>query len=92
MQLATDEAAAPSSDLAPSASRPQARRSRPAERGYCRRVSSTTLMLVVVLVVFVLVPAIVVGSLFVWAAIEDGREDRRVQARLGIRRRTRLGR
>jgi hypothetical protein len=55
-------------------------------------VSSTTLILVVVLVVFVLVPAIVVGSLFVWAAIEDGREDRRLQARLGIRRRTRLGR
>ena len=29
---------------------------------------------------------------FVWAARKDGEEDRAVQARLGIRRRTRLGR
>jgi hypothetical protein len=30
--------------------------------------------------------------LFVWAARKDGEEDRAVQRRLGIRRRTRLGR
>lgn len=35
---------------------------------------------------------IVVGVLFVWAARKDGEEDRAVQKRLGIRRRTRLGR
>jgi hypothetical protein len=29
-------------------------------------------------------------GLFVWAAIQDGRKDRAVQARLGIRRRSRL--
>jgi hypothetical protein len=35
---------------------------------------------------------VVVGILFVWAARKDGEEDRAVQKRLGIRRRTRLGR
>jgi hypothetical protein len=35
---------------------------------------------------------IFVLALFVWAAVKDGREDRAVQRRLGIRRRTRLGR
>jgi hypothetical protein len=34
----------------------------------------------------------VVGILFVWAARKDGEEDRALQKRLGIRRRTRLGR
>ena len=46
----------------------------------------------IVLVLLLLVPAAVVLGLFVWAAREDGREDRALQARLGIRRRTRLGR
>jgi hypothetical protein len=47
---------------------------------------------VVVLAVFaVAVVALVLGS-FVWAAVKDGRKDRAVQARLGTRRRTRLGR
>jgi hypothetical protein len=46
----------------------------------------------VVLVLLVLAPAIVVIALFVWAARKDGQTDRAVQARLGIRRRTRLGR
>ena len=32
-----------------------------------------------------------VGWAFIWAAKEDGEEDRAVQKRLGIRRRTRLG-
>lgn len=44
------------------------------------------------LLVVVVLPAIVVGVLFVWAAAKDGREDKALQARLGIRRKTRLGR
>lgn len=46
---------------------------------------------VVVAVVVFLTAALVIG-LFLWAAVKDGREDRALQARLGIRRRTRLGR
>jgi hypothetical protein len=46
----------------------------------------------VFLVLAVLVPAILVLGLFVWAAKKDGEEDRAVQGRLGISRRTRLGR
>jgi hypothetical protein len=38
------------------------------------------------------VGVVVVGILFVWAARKDGEEDRALQKRLGIRRRTRLGR
>jgi len=48
--------------------------------------------LVIVLVLLVLVPAVLVIGLFVWAAIKDGQEDKALQTRLGIRRRTRLGR
>jgi hypothetical protein len=47
--------------------------------------------LALAVIVFVVVPSVVVGALFVWAAIKDGQEDRAVQRRLGIRRRTRLG-
>jgi hypothetical protein len=39
-----------------------------------------------------IVGVIVVTIAFVWAARKDGEEDRAVQRRLGIRRRTRLGR
>jgi hypothetical protein len=39
-----------------------------------------------------LLPAVLVGGLFLWAARKDGEEDEALQARLGIRRRTRLGR
>jgi len=35
---------------------------------------------------------VLVGVLFVWAARKDGEADRALQRRLGIRRRTRLGR
>jgi type II secretory pathway pseudopilin PulG len=35
---------------------------------------------------------VLVAVLFVWAARKDGEEDRALQARLGIRRRTRIGR
>jgi hypothetical protein len=46
----------------------------------------------IVVALVVLVPAVLVGVLFVWAAVKDGQEDRALQRRLGIRRRTRLGR
>jgi len=46
----------------------------------------------IVAVVLIVVPVIVLGVLFVWAAVKDGQEDRALQKRLGIRRRTRLGR
>jgi hypothetical protein len=45
-----------------------------------------------VAVVIFTVPLAVVFYLFVWAARKDGEEDRAVQRRLGIRRKTRLGR
>jgi hypothetical protein len=48
--------------------------------------------LALAIVLFVVVPTVVVGILFVWAAVKDGQEDRAVQARLGIKRKTRLGR
>lgn len=47
--------------------------------------------LILVSVVVGLTIAFVLG-LFVWGAVKDGQEDRALQARLGIRRRTRLGR
>jgi anaerobic C4-dicarboxylate transporter len=46
---------------------------------------------IIVTVVAVLTAAFVLG-LFVWAAKKDGEEDEAVQKRLGIRRRTWLGR
>jgi nitrogen fixation-related uncharacterized protein len=52
---------------------------------------NTAAAIIVILLVVVL-PAVIVGVVFVWAAVKDGQEDRAVQARLGIRRRTRLGR
>ena len=42
--------------------------------------------------VFVVLSAALVIGLFFWAAVKDGQEDRAVQKRLGIRRKTRLGR
>jgi hypothetical protein len=46
----------------------------------------------IILLLLVLLPAVIVGALFVWGAIKDGQEDKAVQRRLGIRRKTRLGR
>ena len=46
----------------------------------------------IVLVLLMVVPVLVVGALFFWAAMKDGQEDLALQKRLGIRRRTRLGR
>ncbi|HET7045032.1 MAG TPA: hypothetical protein VFI37_09305 [Gaiellaceae bacterium] len=47
---------------------------------------------IVVSFVFALAGAVAVIAIFVWAARRDGAEDRAVQKRLGIRRRTRWGR
>jgi hypothetical protein len=46
----------------------------------------------IVVVMILIVPLAVVLYLFVWAARKDGEEDRALQRRLGIRRKTRLGR
>jgi len=46
----------------------------------------------IVALVVVLVPLAIVGAVFVWAARKDGAEDKGLHARLGIRRKTRLGR
>jgi nitrogen fixation-related uncharacterized protein len=51
----------------------------------------STFLGIVLAAVSVLTFAVVVWA-FIWAAKEDGDEDRAVQKRLGIRRRTRLGR
>jgi hypothetical protein len=45
-----------------------------------------------VVVLFFAIPIAVVFAVFVWGALKDGEEDRALQRRLGIRRRTRLGR
>jgi hypothetical protein len=47
---------------------------------------------IIVVLVIVAVPIAIVAYVFVWAARKDGEEDRAVQRRLGIRRKTRLGR
>ena len=46
----------------------------------------------VAIVLLVAIPAAILGAVFVWAAVKDGEEDRALQRRLGIRRKTRLGR
>jgi hypothetical protein len=45
-----------------------------------------------VFIVLLAVPLVIVAVMFVWAARRDGEEDRAVQRRLGIHRKTRLGR
>ena len=46
----------------------------------------------ILLLITSVVSVIVVLAAFVWAARRDGEEDRAHQRRLGIKRRTRLGR
>jgi urea transporter len=48
--------------------------------------------LMVIVLPMLFVPFVLVNVLFVWGTAKDGQEDRAVQRRLGIRRRTRLGR
>lgn len=47
---------------------------------------------VIIVSVLVFLTVVFVVGLFIWGAMKDGEADRAVQARLGIRRRTRLGR
>ena len=51
-----------------------------------------TVAALVLLSVAVVLTAAFVIALLIWGAVKDGEEDKAVQARLGIRRRTRLGR
>jgi hypothetical protein len=46
----------------------------------------------IVLAVVAAATVLLVLGLFVWAAVKDGQEDRALQKRLRIRRRTSLGR
>lgn len=46
----------------------------------------------ILILAVILAGIVVVGIAFVWAARKDGEQDRALQKRLGIRRRTRLGR
>jgi hypothetical protein len=46
----------------------------------------------ILMLVVSLASVVLVGILFVWAARKDGEADRAVQSRLGLRRRSRLGR
>jgi hypothetical protein len=45
----------------------------------------------IILAVFVFLTCGLVIALFIWAAVKDGEEDKALQTRLGIRRRTRIG-
>jgi hypothetical protein len=63
----------------------------PGQTWWCKLSYMSELAVVLVIVLFA-VPLVLVGVLFVWAAKRDGEEDRALQRRLGIRRRTRLGR
>jgi hydrogenase-4 membrane subunit HyfE len=45
----------------------------------------------IILGVFVFLTSVLVIALFIWAAVKDGQEDKALQTRLGIRRRTRIG-
>jgi hypothetical protein len=46
----------------------------------------------IVLAIVAVATILLVLGLFVWGAVKDGEEDRALQKRLRIRRRTRLGR
>ena len=51
-----------------------------------------TVVALIIVAVSTTSTAAVVFGMFIWAAKKDGEEDRATQRRLGIRRRTRLGR
>lgn len=46
----------------------------------------------ILILAFAVLSLALVAVVFVWAARKDGEEDRALQRRLGIRRRTRIGR
>jgi hypothetical protein len=55
-------------------------------------LSVMTVAPTVIYILVSLATVVLVAVLFVWAAKKDGEYDKAVQKRLGIRRRTRLGR
>ena len=57
-----------------------------------RHNAHVDIIAVVLIVGSVVATAVLVLGMFIWGAVKDGEEDKAVQARLGIRRRTRLGR
>jgi urea transporter len=62
------------------------------EAGGFGKNDGMNVVLIVIVLLMLFVPFVLVGALFVWGAAKDGQEDRALQRRLGIRRRTRLGR
>jgi urea transporter len=60
--------------------------------GVSGRTNGMNVALTVIALLMLFVPFVLVAVLFVWGAAKDGQEDMAVQRRLGIRRRTRLGR
>ena len=58
---------------------------------YCHTGHMDIIAVVLIVGSVVATAALVIG-MFIWGAVKDGEEDKAVQARLGIRRRTRLGR
>ena len=58
----------------------------------CETLADMISTAAIVVAVLVLLPVVLVCGLFVWAALKDGQDDKGLQKRLGIRRRTRLGR
>jgi hypothetical protein len=57
-----------------------------------RHPEAMSIAVFVLATVSAVITAAIVLAAFVWAARKDGEEDRAVQRRLGIRRRTRMGR
>ena len=72
-----------------SGSSPDQRGVRHGPAGYIRGMKVAAELIAAVIL---LIPILVVGYFFIWAARKDGEEDRALQRRLGIRRKTRLGR
>ena len=64
----------------------------PSRRGAWGKKDGMNVALIVIVLLMLFVPFVLIGVLFVWGAAKDGQEDKAVQRRLGIRRRTRLGR
>jgi hypothetical protein len=58
----------------------------------CGKVSTMKVAAEVLVTLVAVATTVLVLGVFVWAAIKDGEEDKALQRRLGIRRRTRLGR
>lgn len=61
-------------------------------RGESRTLAQVSNLLGIVIAAVSVFTLALVAWAFIWAAKKDGEEDRAIQKRLGIRRRTRLGR